>query len=163
LLAIASQNNINLNRLLEINDLTKDGLLEKDQYIFLEKKQKQGDKDYYIVQPDETLYDISQKNGIVLQSLCDYNHILPSDNIYPGTKILLKAAEIKMISDINAGSNSASGNAGKQTETKIHEVQSKESLYAISKKYGVTVEQLKEWNNLKDDNLKTGEQLIISK
>ncbi|MDQ2862242.1 MAG: glucosaminidase domain-containing protein, partial [Bacteroidota bacterium] len=81
LLAIASQNNINLNRLLEINDLTKDGLLEKSQYIFLEKKQKQGDKDYYIVQENETLYDVAQKNGVALQSLYDYNNILPSDNI----------------------------------------------------------------------------------
>ncbi len=63
LLAIATQNNINLDRLLEINDLRKDGLLEKDQYIFLEKKQKQGDKDYYIVQQNESLYDVAQKNG----------------------------------------------------------------------------------------------------
>ena len=67
LLAIASQNNINLNRLLEINDLEKDGLLDKDQYIFLEKKQKQGDRDYYIVQQNETMYDVAQKNGIILQ------------------------------------------------------------------------------------------------
>ena len=64
LLAIASQNNINLNRLLEINDLAKDGLLDKDQYIFLEKKQKEGDRDYYIVQQNESLYDIAQKNGV---------------------------------------------------------------------------------------------------
>jgi LysM repeat protein len=42
-------------------------------------------------------------------------------------------------------------------------VQPKESLYAISKKYDVTVEELKEWNNLKDDNLRIGQQLIISK
>jgi hypothetical protein len=35
LLAIASQNNINLTRLLEINDLEKDGLLEKDHFVFL--------------------------------------------------------------------------------------------------------------------------------
>ncbi|HSQ44014.1 MAG TPA: glucosaminidase domain-containing protein, partial [Ginsengibacter sp.] len=86
LLAIASQNNINLNRLLEINDLQKDGLLDKDQYIFLEKKQKEGDRDYYIAQQNETLYDIAQKNGIILQSLYDYNNITSADNIYPGTK-----------------------------------------------------------------------------
>ena len=48
-------------------------------------------------------------------------------------------------------------------ESKTHEVQPKESLYAISKKYDVTVAQLKEWNNLKDDSLKTGQLLIISK
>jgi LysM repeat protein len=158
LLAVASQNNINLNRLLEINDLQKDGLLDKDQYIFLEKKQKEGERDYYISQQNETLYDIAQKNGIMLQSLYDYNNISSADNIYPGTKILLRPSLVKQIStnDIEA----TSLRAGKP---KTHEVQPKESLYAISKKYGVSVTQLKEWNNLNDNNLKPGQQLIISK
>ena len=153
LLAIASQNNINLSRLLEINDLVKDGLLEKDQYVFLEKKQKQGDKDYYIMQDGETLYDVAQKNGVILQSLYDYNNISPSDNLYPGTKILLKPV------------STPSGNEDvlAKSEPKTHQVQARESLYAISRKYGVTVDQLKEWNNLRDSNLKVGQQLIISK
>jgi len=164
LLAIASQNNINLARLLEINDLEKDGLLEKDQFIFLEKKQASGNRDYYIVQPDETMHDVAQKNGIILKRLYDYNKISATDNIYPGTKIMLRP--------VPANQGSASGNTGmspsgsnqpRVVELKTHEVQAKESLYAISKKYDVTVSQLKEWNNLKDDNLKTGQQLIISK
>lgn len=155
LLAIASQNNINLNRLLEINDLVKDGLLEKEQYIFLEKKQKQGDKDYYIVQEGETIYDVAQKNGILLQSLYEYNNISAADNIYPGTKILLRPSIVKLVS--------ASENTFSQTDMKFHEVQPKENLYAIAKKYGVSVDQLREWNNLKDNNLRIGQQLIISK
>src|SRR6185312_7286217 len=69
LLAIATQNDINLSRLLEINDLEKDGLLEKDQLIFLEKKRSEGSSDYYITQQDESLYDVAQKNGVLLQSL----------------------------------------------------------------------------------------------
>ena len=39
LLAVAVEHHINLEKLLNINDLTTDGLLSKDQYIFLEKKQ----------------------------------------------------------------------------------------------------------------------------
>jgi membrane-bound lytic murein transglycosylase D len=39
----------------------------------------------------------------------------------------------------------------------------KESLYGISKKYGVTVDELKKWNNLASDHIQTGQQLIISK
>ena len=160
LLAIASQNNINLNRLLEINDLQKDGLLDKDQYIFLEKKQKEGDRDYYIAQQNETLYDIAQKNGIILQSLYDYNNITSADNIYPGTKILLRPPLVT--EDLNK--NTSETNAPPAlTKSKTHEVQPRESLYAISKKYGVSVTQLKEWNNLKDNNLQPGQQLIISK
>ena len=161
LLAIASQNNINLNHLLEINDLGKDGLLDKDQYIFLEKKQKLGDRDYYIVQQHETLYDVAQKNGIILQSLYDYNDISSADNIYPGTKILLRPSLVKEVS--NTAYNSDSQNSSLATELKTHEVQPKENLYAISKKFGVSVEQLKQWNNLKGNNLTVGQQLIISK
>jgi len=44
-----------------------------------------------------------------------------------------------------------------------HEVLPKESLYGISKKYGVTVDELKKWNNLTSDHIQTGQQLIISK
>lgn len=164
LLAVASQNNINLSRLLEINDLKKDGLLEKDQYVFLEKKQREGSKGYYIVQPDETLYDVAQKNGIVMQSLYDFNGVAAGNNIHAGTKIFLRPQIIEMETEGNF--MSAKENSLRHeslNEPKIHEVQPKESLYAISKKYGVPVEQLKEWNNLKDNNLRIGQQLIISK
>jgi LysM repeat protein len=163
LLAVATQNNINLNRLLEINELEKDGLLEKDQFIFLEKKQKQGTTDYEIAQQNETLYDIAQKNGILLQSLYDFNQLSPADNIYPGTKILLRPPSENKIVSVVQPVNSSNADQTKVASSKIHEVQPKESLYAISKKYDVTVEQLKEWNNLKDDNLQIGQQLIISK
>jgi len=164
LLAIASQNNINLSRLLEINELNKDGILDKDQFIFLEKKQKEGDRDYYIVQQDETLYDVAQKNGILLQSLYDFNKISATDNIYPGTKILLRPLAVKDASNANSANNREElNNPAAATQSKFHVVKPKENLYAISKKYGVTIDQLKEWNNLKDNNLKVGQQLIISK
>jgi LysM repeat protein len=164
LLAIASQNNINLERLLEINDLGKDGLLDKDQFIFLEKKQNHGNRDYYIVQQNETVYDVAQKNGIGLQSLYAYNNISPADIIYPGTKILLRPAPGNETStSTQVASQPDLNNQAQADESKTHEVQPKESLYAISKKYDVTVAQLKEWNNLKTDSLKIGQLLIISK
>ena len=154
LLAIATENNIKLSKLLEYNDLEKDGLLEKDQYIFLEKKSREGEKDFYIVQSNETPYDVAQKNGVMLQNLCEYNKISQNEIIYAGTKINLKPG-IDNPGQLNEEiiSNVA----------KVHAVQPKEGLYTISKKYGVTVSQIKEWNNLPDDNLKVGQQLIISK
>ena len=51
-------------------------LLDKDQYIFLEKKQKEGEEDYYIAEANETMYDVAQKNGVILQNLYDYNNLL---------------------------------------------------------------------------------------
>ena len=163
LLAIASQNNINLARLLEINDLEKDGLLEKDQFVFLEKKQTHGNRDYYIVQQNETMYDVAQKNAILLQSLYDYNKISATDNLYAGTKILLRPGIDNQASVSTNVEGRDLNTRSAEPESKTHEVQPKENLYTISKKYDVTVAQLKEWNNLKDNSLKIGQQLIISK
>lgn len=158
LLAIATQHNINLAKLLEINDLNKDGLLEQDQIIFLEKKQKEGNRDYYISKQNETLYDVAQQNGVQLQSICDFNKLSPGDNIDPGTKILLRPPGEKISPDSYRDETAPENN-----NVKIHEVQPKEGLYTISKKYGVSVAQLREWNSLQNDNLKIGQQLIISK
>ena len=156
LLAIATENNINLNKLLEYNDLDKDGLLQEDQFIFLEKKPREGDKDFYIVQKSETLYDVAQKNGIRLQNLYEYNNLKGDEKIFAGSRLNLKAAikeEPVIVKNL----------AAKPAIVKTYSVQPKEGLYAISKKYGVTIAQLKEWNNLPDDNLKVGQQLIVSK
>jgi len=159
LLAIATEYDINLARLLEFNDLQKDGLLEKDQYIFLEKKQKEGSSDFYILQPDETLYDVAQKNGIRIQNLMEYNHIDEQQTPSAGTKIFLKPGGVVEVGDVPP----AIVQATSTTTEKIHAVQPREGLYTISKKYGVSIAQIKEWNNLADDSLKVGQQLIISK
>ncbi|MEP6595273.1 MAG: LysM peptidoglycan-binding domain-containing protein, partial [Ginsengibacter sp.] len=134
--------------------LEKDGLLEKDQFIFLEKKSKEGEKDFYIVQQNESLYDIAQKNGVRLQSLFEYNNLSQTEIIYAGTKINLKPG---------ANNTEVLNKKTAPDVAKVHAVQPKEGLYTISKKYGISVSQIKEWNNLPDDNLKVGQQLIISK
>lgn len=155
LLAIATENNINLNKLLEYNDMEKDGLLEEDQFIFIEKKSKEGDKDLYIVQNNESLYDVAQKNGIRLQNLYEYNNLKGDEKIFAGSKLNLKPSvkeQPVLVKD-----------EPKIITVKTYAVQAREGLYAISRKYGVTVTELREWNNLTDDNLKIGQELIVSK
>ncbi len=154
LLAIATENNIKLLKLLEYNDLEADGLLDKDQVIFLEKKSDKGEKDFYILKDKETLYDVAQKNGIRLQSLYEYNSLLKNDIINGGAKIMFKPGVEKSLTPENEELSTSIA--------KMHAVQPKEGLFSISKKYGITVTQIREWNNLPDDNLKVGQQLIVS-
>lgn len=42
-----------------------------------------------------------------------------------------------------------------------HTVAAKETLYGLSKMYGVTIAQIQEWNGLKDNNLSIGQKLIV--
>ncbi len=153
LLAIASQNNIQLSRLLQYNDFKTDGIIEKDQVIFLEKKAIAAASAYYITKKDEIPLDIAQQYGIQLQSLLDYNQITSNAVIAAGTKLYLQ----------NAGQAGLTQQNNFTPNTKqMHQVQPKEGLYAISKKYNITVNQLKEWNNLATDSLAIGQQLIVA-
>ncbi len=153
LLVVATKNNIALSKMLGFNELAEDGMLVKDQYVFLEKKSKTGANDYYVVNEGESLYDVAQKNGIQLQYLLDYNKLAGGEHITAGTKLSLKPG-------ITPAKNEIVPVVQKQ---KIHVVAPKEGLYGISKKYNVTVEQLKEWNNLQSDSLRIGQELVISK
>lgn len=49
----------------------------------------------------------------------------------------------------------------KEKATYYYEVQPKETLYSIAKMFNTTVQQLRDWNNLADNNLKVGQQLIV--
>jgi LysM repeat protein len=158
LLAIATEYNINLAKLLEFNDLQQDGLLTKDQLIFLEKKQKEGAADFDIIHPSESLYDVAQRNGIRLQNLMEYNHLAVDDNPPAGTRLFLKSP-----GEIHEDNNASHPISVPTVSNKTHSVQPKEGLYTISKKYGVSIAQIKEWNNLAGDSLKVGQLLIISK
>jgi LysM repeat protein len=157
LLVIATKNNIALSKLLSLNELSEDGLLIKNQNIFLEKKAKIGDKDFYLSKTGESLYDIAQKNGIQLQYMLDYNRLWGNEDIKAGTKIYLKqiadqSKDAKFIVSKVAAVNS-----------KFHIVQPKEGLYSIARKYNISVQQLKDWNNLETEILSIGQELIISK
>jgi LysM repeat protein len=44
-----------------------------------------------------------------------------------------------------------------------HDVQSKETLYSIAKRYNITVEQLQQWNHLEGFDIKIGQRLLVGK
>lgn len=44
---------------------------------------------------------------------------------------------------------------------KTHRVQSQETVYRISRMYGITEEQLRSWNNLDDNTISIGQELVV--
>lgn len=49
-----------------------------------------------------------------------------------------------------------------RTKTLFHTVKRGETLYRISRKYKVSVDDIKEWNNLASNNLTVGQDLVIT-
>jgi LysM repeat protein len=152
LLVIANKHHINLGKLMEFNDMSEEGLLKRDQPVYLQKKSKTGGVAFYLVQPGETIFDIAQKNAIQLKYLLEYNNNIKADTkLTPGTKLVLQPG---LKSTVTLPDDKI---------TKVHMVAPKEGLYAIAKTYNVTVAQLREWNRLDSDNLTIGQAIIVSK
>lgn len=90
LLAIASKAGIALSKLLDYNDMENDGLLSEAQYVYLEKKAKQGLKSSLTISESSSLREISQNTGVQLQYLALYNKLEKNAIVPAGTSVLLK-------------------------------------------------------------------------
>ena len=167
LLSIAEQYHLSFAHLLDFNDLNDGDVLKEDQLVFLQRKRKTGSTPFHLVQPGETLYDICQSEGIRMESLLANNQL--NENMQPaeGERLYLqekaatrpmlakeKMALIKETLPEQAVTMAA-------TDSTTHIVQTKETLYSIAKKYGVSLDQLKTWNKLDSLDLKIGQQLLI--
>jgi LysM repeat protein len=92
-----------------------------------------------------SLLKIADANNIRLVKLLEYNGL--EDGLLQNDQLIYLEAKPQVA-------------IAKQA---MHTVQAKEGLYSISKKYGITVQQLKEWNNLSGEALSVGQQLIVGK
>lgn len=90
---IAAKANMPLPKLLEYNDLSSDERFKDDQWIYLQPKAKQGNRDFYTALQRETLYDISQSNGIQLSSLMQLNNMSGNESVKKGSRIRLRSAD----------------------------------------------------------------------
>jgi LysM repeat protein len=87
---IAKDFNIYSWQLYSYNNLSKKDPLEEGQMLYLEAKKKKGDKPYHIVQPGETLSDISQMYAVKIKKLCKYNTLDDEAVLFPNQKIKLQ-------------------------------------------------------------------------
>jgi uncharacterized FlgJ-related protein len=87
---IAQDFNIYTWQVYKYNDLKKKDNIREGQMIYLEAKKNKGNKPCHIVQPGETLYDISQLYGIKLKQLSKYNTLYKNARLYPDQKIKLR-------------------------------------------------------------------------
>ena len=138
LYSIAQKNGITVDMLKEENNLTSN-LLNIGQQLKIPNIQNSNSNNIYIVKSGDNLYSISKKYNITQKDLMDYNNL---------TSNLLTIGQQLKIPKNNSNNN-------------IYIVEKGDSLYSIAKKYGKTVDYLKEINNLSTSLLSIGQKLIV--
>jgi hypothetical protein len=92
LLAVADQYDLSLPRLLEFNDMKEEDVLVKGQLIFLQRKRRTGANEYHVMREGESLYDVSQSEGIRLEDMLQMNQLSTDERPAPGERIYLQGS-----------------------------------------------------------------------
>ena len=97
--------------------------------------------DYYTVKKGDSLYSIARLYDVSVADLKIANKL---------TSNMLSIGQVLKIPDIV-----------EKSDTSVYYVKKGDSLYGIAKSYGVSVEDIKKLNNLSNNNLSIGQELLI--
>ncbi len=147
LYSIANKNNLTVQELKNYNNLTSNTLsLNQTLKIPIVSTENKpiGNYNEYIVKSGDNLYSIGKKFGYTPQELIEYNNL--SSNI-------LSIGQVLKIPTVTS--------TLEPTEYIEYKVQPNDNLYSIGRKYNISVQELKNYNNLNSDILSIGQILKI--
>jgi len=107
----------------------------------------------HVVEKGETLFSISRKYNVPPDDIKKWNN-LQTNVITVGQVLEIKKYKENSLSTLPENKISS-------PEEKLYEVKKGETLYALSRKFNVSVDDIITWNKLDDLSLKEGQQLRI--
>lgn len=121
----------------------------------------------HVVQSKETLYSLSKQFGLSMEAICELNPELKTNNLKKGLKLKFpnKDAVNLKLEDTNSNLDKAgSTNDDIVSITNVvHKVVAKETLYGISKQYGVSIADIEKLNPGIENGLPVDYLLMIKK
>jgi len=128
---------------------------------------KKADAEFYTVVKGDTYYSISRKYGLTVTELLDLNHLKISDKLLVGKTLVVKSGA----GALAAASSTAPAATTAKPETPaarpaapqntVHTVKKGETLSSISRKYGVSVQDIMKTNSLKNASIMVGQKIKI--
>lgn len=154
LYSIAQKYNTTVSTLMSVNNLTSSTLKLNQQLLIpksegLEVEITPGIGTEYIVQSGDSLYTIAKKYNVTVDQIKTKNN-LTTNLLSIGQKLIIPTGE----TSVQEPETPSIGGVN-------YVVQKGDNLYSIANKYGVTVDQLKQANNLTSNILQIGQILII--
>ncbi len=109
------------------------------------------------VQPGETLFSIARQYQTTVEEIRGWNNLTENTSLRVGQKLVV--GEESRMSTQPVSSQPAKTTPG-LTE---HFVQAGETLYSISRRYSISVDSLRQWNELPEGSgLKVGQKLLVA-
>lgn len=98
----------------------------------------------HAVREGETLFNIAQQYGVTVEQLRSWNY-LSGNELSVGQMLVVRPLDSELAA----------------ADTVRHQVQSQETLFSISKLYNVSIAEIQSWNNLENNILEVGQELVL--
>jgi LysM repeat protein len=121
----------------------------------------------HIVEANETIFGLSKKYNVTVEEIQKVNPEIQKEGLKTGQVVVIPTAKKtakKQVSDSIVNSTKEFEIKEKVAEFIKHKVEPKETLYGLSKKYNVSVDEIKQKNEaVLQNGLQIGQILIIRK
>lgn len=167
LYSIASMYNVTTADIIKLNPGSSEQIKAGERLKIPQKNAGSGQQTFHTIQAGETLYKLTQRYGVTAQHICKANPGLSAENFRIGQVIVIPAqtesSEETIINEVkSAGTVSSASTPLKPKCRDMHRVERKETIYSISRLYGITEAELIAANpELRTEKLKKGKFLCI--
>lgn len=149
---ISQKFDVSVDEIKSINNLSTDNIDINQILKIPDKRIDTPTTNVYTVKSGDTLSEIAQTFGITVTALKAANN-LTSDMIYVDQKLTIPQSD---------ADNQDTLNEEKTTDISIYEVKAGDTLWGISQKFGMSVDELKVINNLATNDLYVGQILKLT-
>lgn len=143
LYSISKNQNIPIDTIIKLNNLTSSNLEIGQQLKLKSDSNNSSNKNQYIVQRGDTLYSLALKYNTTVDKLRNLN------NLNTNTLTIGQILVLPIETDID--------------EYDIYVVKKGDSLWSISRKFNIDINDLIELNNLKDLTLQINQSILVPK
>ena len=167
LYSIASMYNVTTADIIKLNPGSSEQIKAGERLKIPQKNAGSGQQTFHTIQAGETLYKLTQRYGVTAQHICKANPGLSAENFRIGQVIVIPAqtesSEETIINEVKSvGAVSSASTPLKPKCRDMHRVERKETIYSISRLYGITEAELIAANpELRTEKLKKGKFLCI--
>ena len=162
LYSIASMYNVTIDEIVRLNPGSEERI-KAGEALKIPQKEDNGQPAYHTIQAGETLYKLTVHYGVSAQDICRANPGLSAKNFRIGQVIAIPAKKVVKEEPKPETTPSVKPSEPLKPNCRdMHRVQRKETIYSISKLYGITEEELIAANpELRTKKLKRGKFICI--
>jgi membrane-bound lytic murein transglycosylase D len=140
---IARKFDLDFKELRQLNGLGTNVIYPGDRLLVTADSKPTGTEFYYQVRRGDSLWSIARNHNVSPEEIKSWNN-LKNNTILPGNRLLIMLAD-----------------TGESIVDSYYQVRSGDSLWSIARNHNVSPEEIKRWNNLKNNTIHPGNRLLL--